>query len=328
MKQTILKLLLVNYFFVQCAAQAPPRLTCAVTHGLPIGRAGDYLLWYIKAKYVAHKCNIPLLLNAPRDHLVKLGLDRLELCRKETLLTDHLYVVDRLAPIKSEDDIISSKGHFFVVEYDFCSKAWGFKEDIQSTDVSLWHNVMCDHELRDKLRAMIALPPEAMPTKLLPPVDQISVAMHIRTGDAWDPENNKITWYYKFPHIDFYVDALHSIAQLVKPMNLFVHIFTDHLDPSRLLKEIMQKIQISNVRFRCRSRGNSPMQMVIEDLIAMAHYDCLIRSMSGFTQVAQLIGDYKIVVYPQKFDGRNVTQIETIKKPNFKELFQQEKKIS
>lgn len=285
---------------------ASPRLTGAITHGIPIGRAGDYLLWYIKAKYVTHRSNLTFLLNPPTDHLVRLGLDRLNFCKKEKLLTDHLYLIGEFKKIKSGDDIYKHAVPCYVVDHEFRAKNWEYNPAFD--DVTYWKDVLGDKSFRDKLREMIAIPDSAIIQQLLPPKDRLSVALHIRTGNLWDTEGNKKTWYYKFPDLDFYAQSLKKLHDLFDRQALFVHLFTDDPYPVELVQQLMQKVDRPAIRFRY-PRTNSPLKLILEDLMAMKEYDCLIRGMSAFAQVAQIIGNHKVVLYPKKFDGRHVTQI-------------------
>lgn len=310
------------FFGIQCAGMASDRLRNAVTHGIPIGRMGDFLTWYIKAKYVAYKFKLPFLLNVPYKHLE--DVKRLNLYQQEEHLDKHLYVINYMANIKNEDDLVSVKKPVFVVEHEFHSLAWARVDDLE--DVSGWHDVLNDTVFRDMLRTMIKLT-SPVDTGLLPPSDCISVALHIRTGETWDTDGNRQRWYYKFPIMDFYIEALKNLVAIFKDTKIHVTIFTDDPNPVNIMNTIMTELGTPHVRFRCRGMGNYPTRNVLDDLEAMKHYDCLIRGMSGFAQVAHLIGDYKIVMYPLKFNERKVEQIGIIKKSNYKELLQQEKKL-
>lgn len=317
-----LYLLILLCHTIPSLCMAPERLRNAVTHGIPIGRMGDFLTWYIKAKYVAHKFRFPFLLNVPYNYLE--DVKRLNLYQQEKRLDHHLYVVNYMATVKTEDDLIKVRKPIFVVEHEFHSEGWSRVDDLE--DVSGWHDVLNDTEFRDILRNMIKL---TIPVDigLKPPTDCISVALHIRTGEKWDTDGNRKQWYFKFPTIDFYVDALRNLTTLIPNTKIHVTLFTDDLNPVDLMNNVMTQLGSPHVRFRCRSVGNYPTRNVLDDLEAMKQYDCLIRGMSGFAQVAHLIGDYKIVIYPLKFNEQQVTQIAMMKKSNYKELFQQEHKL-
>src|SRR5579872_4771570 len=296
----------------------------AVTHGIPLGRMGDFLTWYIKAKYVAHKYQTPFLLNVPHKHPHLEEVKRLALYQKEMHLDEHLYFISYSGAVRNEDEVRHVKKPLIVVQHDFKASNWSLVDGHE--DVSEWHDVLNDSSFRNMLREMIKVTDSNIDRRLDPPTDRIAVALHLRTGQAWDPDENRVTWYYKFPTIEFYVSALKSAVDLFNGAKMSVTIFTDDPNPVELMNTLMNEVGKACIRFRCRGTGNYPTTNILDDLEAMAKYDVLIRGMSGFAQVAQLLGDHKIVIYPQKFNGRQVEQITVSKKANFKELLVMEKK--
>ena len=97
--------------------------------------------------------------------------------------------------------------------------------------------------------------------------------------------------------------GLLQIIYLQKYFNyapLFIHVFTDHKNPKALVNEIKKNMNHKNVHFHYRSKNNTYDSSALDDLFAMAKYDCLIRPASSFSKAAQLLGNHKIIIYPSK----------------------------
>jgi len=148
------------------------------------------------------------------------------------------------------------------------------------------------------------------------PVDRISVAVHVRKGGGFDKpllseSHSTLTdvrgkqhdyvdvgYPLKFPPDDFYIKQLKFLYhKLDKP--LFVYIFTDDKNPSRIVERYKQDLCDLDITFSCRDSGNKHNANVLEDFFAMNQYDCLIRSASNFSYCADIIGDFFISIYPE-----------------------------
>ncbi len=106
-------------------------------------------------------------------------------------------------------------------------------------------------------------------------------------------------WPPRFPPEQYYVDQIKRISKLFDNAPLFIHIFTDDQNPSRLVNKIKKEVNKDNITFSCRSHGNMYNLNVIEDFYNMSRFDCLIRPASHFSLAAQLLGDHKIIIYPK-----------------------------
>ena len=71
---------------------------------------------------------------------------------------------------------------------------------------------------------------------------------------------------------------------------------------------IAKAVSKENITFDCRKEGNYHAHNVVEDMAAMAQYDCLIRSGSNYPQISQLMGNHRIVIYPKscRWIGKNL----------------------
>ncbi len=98
----------------------------------------------------------------------------------------------------------------------------------------------------------------------------------------------------KFPPEQYYVDQIKKLSSMLRDAPLYVHIFADSKDKQALVSRVKEKVAKSNIKFACSSQDSA----VFQDLFSMTKFDCLIRSGSYFGVLAQLIGDYKVIMYP------------------------------
>ena len=77
-------------------------------------------------------------------------------------------------------------------------------------------------------------------------------------------------------------------------------------DRKKIAEKYQKALNLPNITFGYRQaaqpdRGWTPSQdYVLEDLFAMAQFDCLVRSSSGYSGLASIIGNHKIVIVPKR----------------------------
>ena len=76
--------------------------------------------------------------------------------------------------------------------------------------------------------------------KVAIPENCISIAVHVRNGGGFvvDTEQEKERCPLRFVPDEFYIDQITRIADMFPEHNLYVHIFTDHLEPYLLKTKI------------------------------------------------------------------------------------------
>ena len=163
-------------------------------------------------------------------------------------------------------------------------------------------------------------------TFLTIPENQITVAIHVKRGfsnvltsvqykDEWDQlVADKIAKqrflkgidYYsplKFPPEQFYVDQLMKLSSLLNHAPLFVCVFTDGQSPKDIVDDLRKRVNLLNVTFSCGQKDvkdrHLDSSLIFEDLYNISRFDCLIKPESAFPLVAQLMGNHKIIIYPQ-----------------------------
>lgn len=292
LKKTYLKLILL---VLPCSYNIHAA-SSAVTYTFNGGRFGDQLFTYIKAKWVSFIYEIPLLykpikfsnqlvLHDHEQHFDKQEAKHYKMIKKithehtatidpknETLYETSLYFLPSIGRLESN--------------FEYNAKVEGFF-----------------NELRKGI--MLKMP---MPITPLPK-EAISIAVHVRKGSGGDqPLSSEQffkkapdkSWPTKFPPDQFYIDQIKKIAQQFPDTYLYVYIFTDYKNPRLLADTYNQAINNQKIVFDCRDSSNQETNTILEDFFAMTKFDCLIRPQSAFSICAQLIGNHKIVLFPEK----------------------------
>lgn len=284
------------------------------------GRLGDMLLMYVKAKWVAYQHKLPLLCK-PFQYS-----DQLALHDREQFLTEDMERNLKKKVITCYDGseiknprAFSTDTTFYQVHYFFNPPQWGqYQQKYNGQEIMGWQEVYTNKEFMDDVKKCIApRTPLELPTL---PKDKITVAVHIRTGEGFDNARLSRQLYamqdlnpnearpngafadtefpLKFPPLQFYVDQIKRISEMCKDVPIYLHIYTDSKDPLSMMNIIEFAVNKNNITFDCRKKDNHHAKNVLEDIFAMAQYDCLIRSGSNYPQIPQLIGNHRIVICP------------------------------
>lgn len=113
-------------------------------------------------------------------------------------------------------------------------------------------------------------------------------------------------WQTKFPPDQFYIDQILKLYNDLKQAPLFVQIFTDDRNPKELLERIRNALNNTNIIvFYYDNRGDSHSNRIAQDLHSMSRFDVLIRGQSYFSRMVELIGNYKVVIYPLRSSWQN-----------------------
>ncbi len=300
---TYIRLLIAQFFIIpSCLCYSPSYVT---NFGKWAGRVGDQLFAYCKAKGVAHTHNM-LFLYTPTPLL-----DIFELHQTERRCGTTQIKAKQEAHPKDERSIHINSGTLYNVDCYFKFNSWQ-----DGSDILQWKNLIHDATFIKKLQSKIRIN-NFIPKVILPP-DRISVAVHIRKGSGIDfdyhPSRKKSieiardSYALKMPQNQYYIEQIIRISEMFHDAPLYIHIFTDHTNPRKIVQKYEKVINKANIKFGCKEQGNSPDNYsAAADLCEMLRFDCLIRTMSNLSQIAHLIGNYKVVVYPIHYikkDGR------------------------
>lgn len=297
------------------------------------GRFGDKLIMYIKAKWVAHQYNVPFYYK-PFSYSDQLMMHELEtwhtpnLPRQFSQHTTLQYVSENFGT-----NLQQNNETLYTIHYYFMPPSWGnYQKKYDSQEVSMWIGAINNETFRNELRRVIK-PRNALNVIQLPE-DKISVAVHVRKGGGFDwpllsPQqynaNNLDTqntppyetqeiysdraWPLKFVPDQFYIDQIKKISEMLDNTPIHVQIFTDDQNPQALLETYKAAVNKPNVSYGCRKEVNHHTKNVLQDLFSMAQCDCLIRAGSNFPQIAQLIGNHRIVLFPKSMKWLGKTMI-------------------
>lgn len=287
------------------------------------GRLGDKLMMYVKAKWVAHHYKLSFLYK-PFKGSDQFMMHETERSLEEAVRSHHYTRRALLQDIPgSLDQYISLQGDIlYTVHYYFNLPHWGdYQKKYDSQEVMAWSEIYEDYEFLEELKKVIA--PRKQLTLDHPPKDKISVAVHIRRGGSFDHPvlsrqlyskedlnadevqpagtySDKY-WPFKFPPLQYYVDQIIRVSNGYNDAPLYVYIYTDDHNPVEMMQKIEKAVNKSNITFDCRRQTNNENSNVLEDMFSMINYDCLIRSGSNYPQIAQLLGNHRIVFYPRSF---------------------------
>lgn len=247
-------------------------------------RFGDNLLSYLHAKWIAYQYDLPLRYK-PFKHSSGLVLHQREVRLSQDPRREGRLVVGlENGPVDGERE----GSVMYVCPY--------FPEDplerqsYYHFDVD-WKN----REFRQMVRELIA--PQKKLALVKPPKHTVNIAIHVREGGGFDPESTKIASPLKLPPMSFYQEGLAKIVSLFPGQKIFCHVFTDALEPQKMVKALQEAVPPS-VKFGYRTSNNSHKHHVLEDFFSFFEFDVLIRPQSHFSMIPSLIHDYAIVYHP------------------------------
>ena len=303
MVKVIINILLLSFILHQNITRAWHGLTFA-QHG---GRFGDQILYYIKGEMLADKYGLDLYLctrhNRGRE-LYQLALARHHPHYNRRIRRQF----ERVISIQNESQINVNSNVRTLHIINFYIKAENVFDYIDTHPLFL-----------QKLKKMIN-PRVSIPSLNLPE-DKITVAVHVRKGIGHDPplasqqqyadHHNLVTYNtyhkyisdqkypFKFPPDQYYIDQIIKLSELLDDQPLYVYLFTDHPRPETLIATYKKAINKPNIIFDCR-KNNNYARHVLYDFFGMIQFDCFIRGGSNFSIGAQLIGNHRMVIYPQR----------------------------
>lgn len=264
------------------------------------GRLGDKIKATCGAKWLSLKYGIPFLYG---DYPLfnNLNLSRLE---KKYNPKQHIF--------KSTVTVIDEQAHTFKKNESVLYIIKNGTSLIETRNVYGF----ADPEFKALCKKLFT--PKKPLKKINLPKDKISVAVHVRKGGGFDqPLLSRVKaptayadvkWPLKFPPNQYYIDQLKTVFELYEGKPLHVHIFTDDPNPSKIVNIFKNALNDLHISFSCRTGKNTHDTHVLEDLFAMADFECLIRPSSGLSQAAQFFGNHTVVIAPasHKWEGKTL----------------------
>jgi len=288
--------------------------TSAITYKLNLGRhggrLGDCLINYIKAKWISYSNNIPLY--CPKfKYSEKLMLSKIE--KRYNKKMDKQY----------KKRVVMPNGKTIIRDSQYCFKK--HKEAIFNNKIekdknflyvsNYYANITINWDDKNFIKELKKTIAPVKPIKKPEiPKNMISVALHVRKGGGYDPPllskktlpllSKKILyadqkWPLKFPPDNYYIAQIKKLHEILDKQPLYIYIFTDDQNPQKIAEEYKNALKIENITFAWREKNNAHNKNVIQDLFEMTYYDCLIRALSNFGAIADIVGNFHIVIHPE-----------------------------
>jgi hypothetical protein len=279
-----------NIFILLILTLAPVNIlaknsSAAITWRPNGGRFGDNLVSYCKAKWFSLQFNIPLLYQ-PFPYSDQLMIAENEIVYTDECLQNFSQTVELLgnAPYK----LLNTSNILYISRW---------KTELEFS----WYDPVFAAELKKNIAPRYEI------EKIKIPEDMISIAVHVRNGGTFaaDTPEEKERCPLRFVPEEFFIEQIDRIAKMFPHNILYVHIFTDHPNPTKLVKKFQLILNNPRIMFGCREEGNSHKANVLEDFFSMMDFDCLVRPGSHFTRFVERLGKNKLVIYPKSFKYTN-----------------------
>lgn len=307
-----IQLLIISCIHAQKTVAANQTRKSVVTYKLNQGRLGDNLLNYLNTLWIAYKANVELLY-VPFKYSALFSFHNHH--RPYQRNSENLY-----QPIEwtrgMDWQTLQEEGYLYIIPY-FSALPQYVNLDLSLPDFKIDWN---DNNFKKKAQKALTTI-KTIPSLNLSP-QHINIAVHIRRGGNFDPPSNLKSWPIRFTSLSFYSEQINRIAFLFPGKTLFINLFTDHHHPQLLIKQLARMIDAPNVIYRYRKTGNNEHSFVIQDLVTMSTFDFLIRPLSGFSLIAQIMGDFRLVFTPESsFNPEKgnpiIDQVRIISSPEF-----------
>lgn len=266
----------------------------AVTYTLNGGRLGDSFISYLHAKWVSYRYNIPLLYK-PFEHSDQFALHHLE-----TVYTDryarkfrtikHFKPGQKLS-IHPEKNILYCIDYFPESYYELhCmnNNFFYFTVDWQDPEFKI---LLKKHlAITDKKYFNTPIPAKTSPSELF-------VALHIRSPRNYHDTRN--IWRFvptKIPPLDFYRQALFTIAHHYSNYTIKVFLFTDDLYPYQLCELLQEALTEKDITHTAIMLVTNDVRNPLYDICAMTQCDILVRPESNLSFIATIVGNYQQVI--------------------------------
>jgi hypothetical protein len=271
--------------------------TSAVTYRHWYGRLGDKLLLYIKARWFSYYFKIPFFYR-PFQYSDEFMMHSKELYWSENYRKNFKKIITA----KSVPGAINPNDRIL------------YEVDYYISNIQVF-NVIQNQEFHNLIKAMIA---PAKPVPLVPRQNnKHCVALHVRKGGGYDsslssqqiyrvlekasPKLADQAWPLKFPPDQYYLDQIVKLSEMLNHEPLYIYLFTDDQDPGSIADRYEKYLNKPNITFAYRQKDNHHEKNVVEDLFGITQFDYYIRGDSHFAQIADVIGNHKIVISPKNY---------------------------
>ena len=260
-----------------------------LTYSFSGGRLGDNLLAYFHAKWAAYQTGLPFFYH-PFPYS-----DAFSLSKRDRQLSSNSFhnqiTIQQLQEIeKTPSSTLFTVPYFPESFFEYQTRSlWMLHLPYYSVD---WKEPAFRAEVAACLK-----PTQTIPTFKFPQ-GCINVGVHIRRGGGLDTSLAHHLLPLKFPPDDYYIQQIRTIAAIFPDQKIYIHIFTDDLNPKEIARNYKRALHNPQLKFGYRKKNNRPDANVLEDFFAMQKFDCLILCQSNYSLVASKVKDYTILITP------------------------------
>ncbi len=323
MKKTTIKLKYIaiisslsSLFFLVHTKQSHP-LFNTITYKINPGRLGDHLLTYCLTKIISDMYKIPILCQ-PFNYSDKIALHEYEQWHTGKKIP-HLARKPYISHFKRVIEITNSMEQSTKIPTLYICTLKSRLPECNGFN-AMYQYVKNNPTFKKHLIKMLT---PIIPVEIIDLSDNmISIAVHVRKGGGYDQplytdyiqqkHHKKRSIYFadkicprRFPPEIYYVEQIKYLARTFNDKHLFVHIFTDDQNPQAIVNRFKKELSQYPIIFSCRKNENQHDKHVLDDLLNMARFDCLIRPASSFSKIAQLLGNHQIIIYPKQAEWIN-----------------------
>jgi len=252
------------------------------------GRFGEQLQGYLQAKWVSYLQGVPLVYT-PFSYSTFLALDR-----EEVRFDPSAHRPDRLHQSIGVSPPLPDRSVYTCYYYTSSQP----QDTIFPIEID-WKN----EEFRRLALKMIA--PRIDLALATPPAHTVNIAIHVREGGGFDRIENleaEEALAMKVPPFHFYLDALERAIAYFPDSPLYIHLFTDAMDPGALAERLQQAIPPDRTaQLEYRRENNRHDAFVLEDFFSLFLFDALIRSQSQFSLIPSCLHDFAVVLSPAHY---------------------------
>jgi len=108
-----------------------------------------------------------------------------------------------------------------------------------------------------------------------------------------------LRWPYKFPPDSFFIEQIKRIIKVIPDRKIHIHMFTDDLNPKKLVAKYKKHLNSKNIIFSCREFDNKHNKNILDDFFAISQFNFLIRPNSNYSFWAEKLGKLKISICPK-----------------------------
>jgi hypothetical protein len=241
-------------------------------------RLGDRTVAYLNTKYVAEKYDLPVYF------LPFKGCENFKFSQEETFTGAQYF--KKIVHLKSAEEIknlayvdktesVLYQLPFFVHTRNLKEETFGCSYINYETDWASFRERVGDLLTVIKPHILINIPENAY-----------SIALHIRDGGDYDDDKTKTLHPLKLPPMNFYLGELKRVLmsdQLPLEGSVFIHIFTDALEPQKVYDEVQESLSGFDLHGREIKLSYCEQASLTDDIANMSRFQCMIRADSNLS---------------------------------------------